>query len=328
MLKELLDISKEMSKDKFTILGTDIAKGKGAILELEIAKLHTRNTMNVPVIVQRGKKAGPTVLLLAGVHGDEINGIAIIREIIKQKFHKPDSGVIICIPVFNVFGFLNLSREFPDGRDLNRVFPGSENGSLASQFAAKFLKEIAHHIDYVIDFHTGGSERVNVPQVRCNFKEPESIELAKYFNTPFIINSSYISKSLREHLVKMGKKTILFEGGKSKEIDRNVVKAGVDGTVNVLRYLKVLSGAVIPHGRTTVVEEAKWLRAPNSGLLNLRVKNGTLVKNREILGTISDPFGEFEKKIFASCNGYIFGVNTAPIVNKGDALFHIATKYE
>lgn len=312
-----------MSKDKFIILGQEIEKGKGAILEIEIAKLHTRNTMNIPVIVERSKKPGPTILLLAGVHGDEVNGVAIVRELIKQKFHKPDFGVIICIPVFNVFGFLNLSREFPDGRDLNRVFPGTENGSLASQFAFKFTKEIAPLVDYVIDFHTGGADRVNVPQVRCNFNETKTFELAKYFDAPFILNSNYIPKSLRFTLNNMGKTTILFEGGKSREIDRNVVKVGVSGAINVMRKLGVLSGEINEVCNSVVIDESKWIRAPHSGLLNLRVKNGSWVKAKEILGNISDPFGEFERKIKASKDGYIFCTNTSAIVNKGDAIFHI-----
>lgn len=315
-----------MSKDKFVILGQEIAKGKGAVLELEIAKLHTRNTMNVPVIVERSKKPGPTILLLAGVHGDEVNGVAIVREIIKQKFHKPDFGVIICIPVFNVFGFLNLSREFPDGRDLNRVFPGSINGSLASQFAAKFTKEIAPLVDYVIDFHTGGSDRENVPQVRCNFKEEKTFELAHYFNAPFILNSNYIPKSLRDTLYKMGKTTILFEGGKSKEIDRAVVKVGVSGAVNVMRKLGILEGEVNETHSSLILADSKWIRAPHSGLLNLNVENGSYVEAKDVLGTISDPFGEFEKKIKSTKSGYIFCTNTTAIVNKGDAIFHIGNE--
>ena len=132
-----------MSKQDFTILGKNVLPGKTVILEIEVAKLHTRNTMNIPVIVSRGKKPGPTILLLGGVHGDEVNGVAIVRKLIKLKLNRPVAGTIICIPVFNVFGFLNLSREFPDGRDLNRMFPGSASGSLASQFAYKFTKEIA-----------------------------------------------------------------------------------------------------------------------------------------------------------------------------------------
>ena len=318
-----------MSKTHFNILGKDIPLGGSAVLELEIAKLHTRNTINVPVIINRGKKNGPTVLLLAGVHGDEVNGIAIVRKIIKQKWHKPIAGTIICIPVFNVFGFLNLSREFPDGRDLNRVFPGAENGSLASQFAYKFTKEIAPKVDYVLDFHAGGATRANAPQVRCAFEHKNSLALAKVFGAPFILNASHIPKTIRETLDKMGKTILLYEGGKSNEIDIKVVNAGVKGAINVMRYLGLLEGELeVPDVKPVVIKESKWIRAPFSGMFTLAIQNASCIKEKDIIGRVSDPYGEFEKKIKSTINGHVICVNTAPIVNKGDALIHISTILE
>lgn len=317
-----------MSKEEFTILGKSIAKGKGAILEIEVAKLHTRNSINIPVIIQRGKLPGPTILLMGGVHGDEVNGVAIVRKLIKLNLHKPVAGTIICIPVFNVFGFLNLSREFPDGRDLNRMFPGSASGSLASQFAYKFTKEIAPLVDYVIDFHTGGKERSNAPQVRCSFDEKETKELAVVFNAPFLLNSNYIPKSLRNTLHKMSKTVILFEGGKSNEIDEEIVKAGVCGTKNVLKHLGFLNGDVELEKNSVVLQESKWIRAPYSGMFNCNLINGSYVRAKDVLGTISDPYGAFERKVKAPSDGYIFAINTTPIVNKGDALFHIGISRE
>ena len=180
---------------KIIILGKEILPGKGAQLNLDVAMLHTRTPILVPVIVERAKVDGPTVLLMAGLHGDEINGVEIIRKVIRKGFNKPAVGTIICLPVFNIFGFLNVKRELPDGRDLNRSFPGSESGSLASQFAFHFMKEIAPHVDYVIDFPTGSAQRNNFPQVRCVMDDTESVVLAKIFNPPFILNSSYISKT-------------------------------------------------------------------------------------------------------------------------------------
>ena len=318
-----------MTKTHFNILGKDIPLGGSAVLELEIAKLHTRNTINVPVIINRGKKNGPTVLLLAGVHGDEVNGIAIVRKIIKQKWHKPIAGTIICIPVFNVFGFLNLSREFPDGRDLNRVFPGAENGSLASQFAYKFTKEIAPKVDYVLDFHAGGATRANAPQVRCAFEHKNSLALAKVFGAPFILNASHIPKTIRETLDKMGKTILLYEGGKSNEIDIKVVNAGVKGAINVMRYLGLLEGELeVPDVKPVVIKESKWIRAPFSGMFTLAIQNASCIKEKDIIGRVSDPYGEFEKKIKSTINGHVICVNTAPIVNKGDALIHISTILE
>ena len=170
------------------ILGQEILPGKSVQLNFDVAHLHTRTPILVPVIVERAKEDGPTVLLMAGLHGDEINGVEIIRRFLRKKLHKPTKGTIICLPVFNIFGFLNLQRELPD-----RSFPGSSNGSLASQFAFHFMKELAPHCDYIIDFHTGASHRNNFPQIRCVFKDEESVELARIFNPPFILNSNLIN---------------------------------------------------------------------------------------------------------------------------------------
>ncbi|MEN8858307.1 MAG: succinylglutamate desuccinylase/aspartoacylase family protein [Flavobacteriaceae bacterium] len=313
-----------MSSKLFILLGKVIPEGKQTVLDLDVAKLHTRTTVKVPVIIERSKNPGPVVLLLAGIHGDEINGVGIVREIIEQKINKPTCGTIICIPVFNVFGYLIQTREFPDGRDLNRMFPGSSNGSLASQFAYQFTKEIAPFVDYVIDFHTGGGERDNIAQIRCNIDDEKALELAKVFNPPMIVFSNNITKSLRDTLNNLGKTILLFEGGKSKELDANVINEGVNGTKNILIHLGLLEGEITVKGNPIFVHKAKWLRASHSGMFKAMAKNGTFVKKKEVLGVIQDPFGEFKKKIFAPFNCHIFCINKTPIVNKGDALFHLS----
>lgn len=314
-----------MSKDDFLILGRNIKKGEKAILELEVAKLHTRNSIKITIIVERAKLDGPTILLMGGVHGDETNGVAIVRDIIRKKYNKPKRGTIICIPVFNVFGYLSQSREFPDGRDLNRMFPGSASGSLASQFAYQFTKEIAPLVDYVLDFHTGGSDRENFPNVRCVLQEEKAFELAKVFDVPFIVHSNYIPKTIREAIHKMGKTILLFEGGKSKDLDDSVINIGVEGAHNILIHLDFRDGELNLKNKSVIIEKAKWLRAPYSGMLRTHVKNGSWVTKKTILASITDPYGEFEKKVVARFDCFIFGINTAPIVNKGDALFHVST---
>lgn len=317
-----------MKKRKaFNLLGHTIAPGKTSRLTLEVAKLHTNTPIQIPVIVSHATKAGPTLLLLAGLHGDEINGIETVRQIIKKGWNKPSYGTVICIPVFNIFGFLNLSREFPDGRDLNRMFPGSKNGSLASQFAYIFMKEIAPLTDVIIDFHTGSSQRNNFPQTRCDFKDEGSKELCDVFAAPFTIHSSVLNKSIRGAVTKLGIKYILFEGGKSNRIDDFVVQTSIHGTLRVmhhlgLRYLEVDD----PDYDTYEIHHSKWIRASNSGVLNLKVKNGQYVDKGTVLATISDPYGKFERSVKAPFNGLIFNVNEIPLVNKGDALFNIGKK--
>ncbi len=315
-----------MSDHQFSILGKVIKKGGSAIIEVEVAKLHTRNSLKIPIIIERSVNDGPVLLLMSGVHGDETNGVAIIREIIRQKLNRPERGTIICIPVFNVFGYLNQSRDFPDGRDLNRMFPGSEKGSLASQFAYKFTKEIAPLVDYVLDFHTGGASRFNFPNIRCLLKQDNIFELAKIFGAPFIVNSKFIPKSLRETMYKIGKPMLLFEGGKSLDLDEYVIDCGVRGILNIMIHLGMQNGEIIAESNPIVVKKSKWLRAPYSGIFQSYIKNGCMVSKKQVLGRISDPFGEFEKKIIAPSSCYIFGLNTAPIVYKGDAIFHISVE--
>jgi hypothetical protein len=220
------------------ILGNAISKGKGIQLNLGVAALHTRTKIEVPIIIERAKKDGPCILITGGIHGDEFNGVEIVRQIISKKYNKPTCGTIICIPVVNIFGFLNQSREFPDGRDLNRVFPGNKRGSLASRFAYNLMAEVVPHIDYCIDFHTGGRERFNAPQIRIN-DDKETIELAEVFGAPFILKSKNREKSFRDSCVKKGKKVLLFEGGKSLSLNNEITSVGVSGALKVMQHLGI-----------------------------------------------------------------------------------------
>lgn len=276
-----------MPSKPFELLGKEILPGKRTVLDLEVAKLHTRTTAKVPVIVVHSTKKGPVLLLLAGLHGDEVNGVAIVREIMEQKLNIPKRGTVICIPVFNIFGYLIQTREFPDGRDLNRMFPGTENSSLASQFAYQFTKHIAPHVDYVMDFHTGGGERENAAQVRCIPTDEKAIELAKIFNPPYILHSNFIPKSLRETLHKMEKVVVLFEGGKSKELNTDIVDCGVRGAQNVMIHLGMISGEIKKSENPHIIRKSKWIRAPHSGMLKLNIKNGSFVKKKNTLGYIT-----------------------------------------
>jgi predicted deacylase len=315
---------------KLVILGHEILPGKGAELNLDVAKLHTSTPIQVPVIVHRAKNDGPTLLLMAGMHGDEINGMEIIRRVIRKGWNRPNAGTVICIPVFNIFGFLNVSRELPDGRDLNRSFPGSNSGSLASQFAYHFMKEIAPFVDYVIDFHTGSAQRNNFSQIRCVFSDEESLALAQVFNPPFIIHSNYISKSIRESMNKRKKKILLFEGGKTNSIEEKVVVEGLDGIKRMLEHLQMRTFKFDNslNREPIYIKNSRWIRASHAGMFCLMVENGAQVSVGTILGIITDPFGKIERKVKSSIDGFVFCVNETPVVNKGDALFHVGQSIE
>ncbi len=318
-----------MKRSSFKLLGEVIEPGRGGRLNLEVAKLHTNTPIQVPVIVQHAKKEGPVVLLLAGAHGDEVNGTEIVRRIIKRGWNKPSSGTIICIPVYNIFGFLNLTREFPDGRDLNRSFPGTKNGSLASQFAYHFMHEIAPFVDVIIDFHTGAVQRNNFPQTRCDMKYTASVELCKTFGAPILLSSSLIAKTLRASMHKLNKDYVLFEGGKANRLDERVIQSGLLGVQRVLKHLGMKDFKVEqPKEELIFISESAWLRAPNSGMLRLRIENGAFVEKGVLLATISDPYGNFERSVKAPRTGYIFCVNETPLVTKGDAIFHLGKQGE
>ncbi|MFK5982992.1 MAG: succinylglutamate desuccinylase/aspartoacylase family protein, partial [Flavobacteriaceae bacterium] len=238
-------------------------------------------------------------------------------------------GTIICIPILNVFGFLNTQRTFPDGRDLNRSFPGTKRGSLASRVAYHFTSEILPHADYCLDFHTGGASRFNAPQIRVKPNDKNLLQLAKIFNVPFTIYSNNLKKSYRATCDKMGIPIVLFEGGKSLESNKQIVNYGVRGTLRFLSHLGMLDSkfkATVPLNNTVVIEKSRWLRAQRSGLFHLKIKINSLVEKSELLATITDPYGTMRYKVLAPNKGYIINVNQSPIVHQGDAIFHISTK--
>lgn len=318
-----------MSTDILKILGVDVAPGKSATITFEVAKLHTRNTLDVPIIIERSKKPGPTVLMTAGIHGDEVNGVEIIRQIIAKGINKPKIGTTICVPVINVFGFLNMDRLFPDGRDLNRVFPGSANGSLASRVAHFVMTELVPHVDFAMDFHTGGADRFNAAQIRIVKDDPSLTELAHVFGAPFIYYSQNLNKSFRNSCRKIGVPMLLFEGGKSFNISSNITNTGVNGAKRVLHHLGMLSNRFKvskPKVKAVVIDDSKWLRAKYSGMFKVTVAINTFVEKDQVIGNITDPYGSFNYFVKAPNSGYIFNLNESPIIYQGDAIFHITTK--
>lgn len=310
-----------------TILKETVLPGESKTINMEIARLHTMTKLKIPIIVERAKLDGPVVLFTAGLHGDEINGIEIVRQLIVKKINKPKRGTIICIPVINVFGFVNKSREFPDGRDLNRVFPGSKNGSLASRFAYYLLKEIIPNVDYCVDFHAGGASRFNAPQIRIVPNNAELNQLSNVFNAPFTLFSKNIPGSFRNSCDKLGIKMLLFEGGKSLDINEDISHEGVEGAKRFLEHFDMLN----PRKKANEalrppiqIEKSNWLRAKHSGLFHSMMQTGSFVEKGTVLACITDPFGKFEHKVKAPNSGYIINANDAPIVYQGDAIFHIS----
>lgn len=310
------------------ILGETIKLGESKEVSFNLAKLHTHTPVTVPVIIERSKKPGPTILMTAGIHGDEVNGVEIVRQIISKGINKPKIGTTICIPVLNVFGFINMEREFPDGRDLNRMFPGSKSGALASRVANQLITDVVPHADFVLDFHTGGALRFNAPQIRVE-KGNEDLDIAaEIFGAPFILYSRNTNKTFRSACNKMGIPILLFEGGKSFHIDTNVTNTGVNGAKRILSHygmLKKQFNVSKPKKRCIYIEESKWVRAKFSGMFKPSVGINEYIEKHQNIGNITDPYGKFNHFVKAPNSGYIINVNQSPIIYQGDALFHVST---
>ncbi len=308
--------------ETIVINGEEIAPGQNAQINLNVAKLPTHTMIDLPVFVFRGKKEGPSLLIMAGIHGDELNGIETIRRLIVNQSVIPSAGMVVAVPIVNVYGFLNKSRYLPDGRDLNRSFPGTKTGSLASRVAHTLMSKIMPVIDYGVDLHTGGANN-NYPQVRCTFDAPDNLTLARAFAPPFIINSKLRDDSLRKSAHKEGKTILVFEGGESLRFDELAIKEGMEGIKRLMKHLKMMK--VNPQKRKSSVEirSTSWIRARNSGIYRAFVEYGEKVKKSQIIASITDPFGETEHKIRTSTDGYIIGIRSLPIVNRGDALINV-----
>mgnify|MGYP000141478974 CR=1 FL=1 len=310
-----------------SILGHDIRPGQTKTIAFNLAKLYTATKVEMPIIVSRAKKEGPTLLVSAGIHGDEINGVEIVRQFIANHYNKPLKGMVICVPILNIFGFLNAQRLFPDGRDLNRVFPGSKAGSLASRFAYHFSKKVLPLADYCIDFHTGGASRFNAPQIRVS--DTNLLPLALQFNAPLTLITKPLKKSYRATCAKKHIPYLLFEGGKSLDNNPEIVTHGINGILRVMTHLDMLpEGIQVPETKTPsiIIEKTKWLRANKSGMAHPVVEVSQKVTKGDLLARITDPFGSQSYQVKAPNTGYIINVNQAPVVHQGDALFHISTE--
>lgn len=305
------------------IAGEEIRPGEFREIDINIARLPSHTVIDTPIYVSRGWEDGPVLALMAGMHGDEINGMEIVRRLIDSGMHQPKRGVTVCMPIVNIYGFLNYSRDVPDGKDINRSFPGTKNGSLASRVAYHLMHQVIPFIDVGIDFHTGGAMRTNYPQVRAVLSDERNTELANAFNAPFTLDAPFRPHSLRKEASKKGKNIIVYEGGESLRFDTHAIEEGIAGTLRLMQHLNMIDWSPEPSEKNRVIWNTSWIRARNAGLFQSNVKCGQMVNKGEWIGTITDPFGEFKERVVASNKSYIIGLNNIPVVNAGDALVHL-----
>ena len=313
------------SDNSLELNGLRIMPGEQVLTRLVISKLPSGAVIDVPVHVLRAPEPGPVLLLMAGMHGDEVNGIETIRRLVRRQLLKPLRGTIIAIPILNIYGFLNFSREVPDGKDMNRSFPGHPQGSVASRVAHRFMREIMPLVDVGIDFHTGGAARANHPQVRCLLGEDAAIEaLAQAFAAPFTLHARLRPGSLRSAAQALGKPLIVYETGESLRLDEAGIEEAVAGTLRVLHHLGMTDEAPTPAQPGIVCYRHRWLRARYAGLFRAHVGLGDFVEKGQIYGSVADPYGERAVRLEAPLSGYVIGLNYMPVVNQGDALLHLA----
>lgn len=306
-----------------------INRGENAVIKLNVGNLPSGTRIVICAHVFRSKNPGPVVMVLGGVHGDEINGVEIIRRSISYGlFEALQMGTVIAIPLLNVYGFINFSRAVPGGKDVNRSFPGTMNGSLASQVASVLTRKILPLVDIGIDFHTGGESRYNYPQIRYTRSDLVAFELAKHFAPKFIIQKTIIPGSLRKVCNDMNIPFLIFESGESVRLDGFSIEVGYHGIQQVLISQGMLAGTVTRKHESILVTKTSWIRAPKPGIFIWSSKSGALVRKGEPLGMIHDPQDTQQVKVLAKMNGYILGHNNASVVNQGDALFNIGIEYE
>lgn len=293
-------------------------------LELPFGRVPTGATESLPVAVINGRSAGPNIWVSAAIHGDELNGIDIVRRLLRELDAKSLRGAVIAVPIVNPLGFITESRYLPDRRDLNRAFPGSRRGSTASRLANLFIEEVVSQCSVGFDLHTGTNHRTNVPQIRTDIEDEACMKLARAFAAPFTLGAKQRKGSLREAAADMGAAVLVYEGGQAHRFDQGVIDRGVVGVMRSLRSLGMID-ARLPRGRPTrVIEKSRWVRARKGGLAEMLVDLGDRVREGQPVTAISDAFGTRPTQVKATKDGWIISRTLRPLVNSGDALVHIA----
>jgi len=312
------------------IAGVTVKPGSQQSIDIPLPSFYTHSSVNMPVHVVHGRRPGPVLLVSAAIHGDEINGVEIIRRLLVNKSIDSIKGTLIAIPVVNVYGFVSKSRYLPDRRDLNRSFPGSENGSMASRLANVLMTQILPHTTHIIDLHTGAVNRENLPQIRAKLQGNPGLEiLAKAFGVPVILNAEFLDHSFRAAAFDKGIGVLLYEAGEALRFDEVSIRAGVRGVLQVMIELGMRLRSKRPRKVDSMVANtSRWVRAGQSGILRSLIATGTKVQQGDLLAYINNPLGENNEQLISPVSGIVIGKTNLPLVFAGEALFNIASYEE
>ena len=311
----------------FVLAGIAVESGTRQMINVPMPNLSSQTNMSMPVHVVHGRQSGPVLFISSTIHGDELNGIEIIRQILATKAISRLKGTLLAVPVVNPYGLIQASRYLPDRRDLNRVFPGSETGSLAARIANVFMEQIVSVSTHGIDLHTGSGHRTNLPQIRADLDDPETERLAMQFGVPVLLNASVRDGSLRGSASALGIPTLLYEAGEALRYNDMAIRPGVVGIIHVMRALGMLSdtrGSRRKIREPFVARSSSWLRAPESGMFKSTVKLGAQVGKDEIVGYIAESSTGVRHPVHSKNAGVIIGRQELPLVHEGDAILHLA----
>lgn len=314
-----------MARESFAIGNVRVRAGSAKEVEIPITRLITGDAVALPVRVLHGRESGPAVWITAAVHGDEVLGVEVIRRVLQSLSPKTLRGTLLAVPVVNVLGFMTGDRYLPDRRDLNRSFPGSARGSLASRIAHLLMSEVVAKCEYGIDLHTAAHQRTNLPQIRADLDDPRTRSLVEAFGAPVMLNAKLRDGSLRQAALERGSAVLLFEGGESWRFDHAYIEVAVAGVLRVLAELGMIDPANDePPPASVECGRSGWVRARRTGILQLEVEPGDRVEAGQRIGGLSDTFGRRVRLVHADRDGIVIGLTQAPIVNSGDAIAHIA----
>lgn len=311
----------------FTLGGVVAPAGARSDLLLQVSESYTGDRLSIPVVVVNGREDGATLFVTAAIHGDELNGIAIVREVLGRIEPAEVVGTLVCVPVVNVLGVQFHSRYLPDRRDLNRSFPGSASGSTASRMAYMLMQEVVSGADAGIDLHTAANRRMNAPQIRVRLDDARAAELGSVFGAPFLIDANLRPGSLRDAADRIGVPVLTFEGGESLRFEEDVITAGTAGVLRVMGRLGMLPADEVPPPPdvpVVVSDDTRWVRAERGGILDLLVRPGDAVEEGQPLWTVASPFGRERSQKESPSEGVVIGMTTLPLVNPGDAVVHLA----
>ena len=320
------ELQDHSSQQSLTLLGSSVEPGEAALLKWSLNAAFVENSTPVPVLVVNGIKAGPTLCLTAAVHGDELNGIEIVRRIVHEINPKNLSGSVIGVPIVNMQGFRRASRYLPDRRDLNRSFPGRENGSYASRTAHSFFTNVIKHCDYLIDIHTGSLSRTNLPQIRANLLIPEVASLAEKMGSIVVLQSKGSVGTLRRAAMNAGIPAVTLEAGAPNNLQKEAVEEGVASILSAMSSLSLIPKNFWKRNKEPVFYQSAWIRAHQGGILFSKVELGDSVEKGEVLGLLNDPVSNKSSEIIAPFEGRIIGMALNQIMYPGFAAYHIGLR--